>query len=144
MIDGRDQNEVRTPPAQGACVTSCRLQLHLCTAHTSAHTRHYSNEKRLVCSIYIYTYILQTILFPFELILACASVCAVHRCNTGRRTDHTSPCAGGSAPLVYMIITTIMITTNTAVIFHETNAANITMIILITRFYNALRATVLR
>ena len=50
----------------------------------------------------------------------------------------------GSAPLVYMIITTIMITTNTAVIFHETNAANITMIILITRFYNALRATVLR
>ena len=76
--------------------------------------------------------------------MVCASVCAVHRCNTGRRTDHTSPCAGGSAPLVYMIITTIMITTNTAVIFHETNAANITMIILITRFYNALRATVLR
>ena len=93
-----------------------------------------------VCALYI----LETNLFSFELILVCASVCAVHRCNTGRRTDHTSPCAGGSAPLVYMIITTIMITTNTAVIFHETNAANITMIILITRFYNALRATVLR
>ena len=91
-----------------------------------------------------YIYILQTNLFSFELILVCASVCAVHRYNTGRRPDHAPPCAGGSAPLVYMIITTIMITTNTAVIFHETNAANITMIILITRFYNALRATVLR
>ena len=91
-----------------------------------------------------YIYILQTNLFSFELILVCASVCAVHRCNTGRRTDHTSPCAGGLAPLVCMIITTIMITTNTTVIFHVTNAANITMIILITRFYNALRATVLR
>ena len=87
---------------------------------------------------------LQTNLFSFELILVCASVCAVHRYNTGRRTDHTPPCAGGSAPLVCMIIITIMITTNTTVIFNETNAANITMITLITSFYNALRATVLR
>ena len=87
---------------------------------------------------------LQSNAFSLELILVCASVCAVHRCNTGRRTNHTCLCAGGSAPLVYMIITTIVITTNTAVIFHETNAANMTMIILITRFYNALRATVLR
>ena len=43
-----------------------------------------------------------------------------------------------------MIIITIMITTNTTVIFNETNAANITMITLVTSFYNALRATVLR
>ena len=87
---------------------------------------------------------LQTNLFSFELILVCASVCAVHRYNTGRRTDHTPPCAGGSAPLVCMIIITIMITTNTTVIFDETKASNITMITLITSFYNALRATVLR
>ena len=43
-----------------------------------------------------------------------------------------------------MIIITIMTTTNTTAIVNETNAANITMIIPNTSFYNALRATVLR
>ena len=43
-----------------------------------------------------------------------------------------------------MIIITIMITTNTTVIFNETNAASIAMIIPITSFYIALRATALR